>query len=120
MRFLADENLPRDVVDVLRREGHDVTWIRADSPERDDPQVLDRATAEERILITADSDFGEIIFRFRRAASSGVILLRLSGSPQEQADVLSAVLVTRGDWNDHFAVVTDDRVRMRPLPPATP
>ncbi len=120
MRLLADENLPRDVVNVLRREGHDVAWIRPDSPERDDPQVLDRATPEERILITADSDFGEIVFRFRRVASSGVILLHLRGSSQEQADVVSAALVTREDWDDHFAVVTDDRVRVRPLPPATP
>ena len=120
MRLLADENLPRDVVDVLRREGHDVDWIRADSPERDDPQVLDRAAAEERILITADSDFGEIVFRLRRVAGSGVILLRLRGSPQEQADILSAALGTRDDWDDHFSVVTNDRIRVRPLPPPTP
>lgn len=119
MRFLADENVPRDIVEALRHEGHDVAWIRADSPERDDQQVLDRASAEQRVLVTADTDFGELIFRLRRTGS-GVILLRLRGTPREQADLVSTVIPTRDDWSSLFAVVTDDRVRVRPLPPATP
>jgi Domain of unknown function (DUF5615) len=32
MRFLADENFPLDAVEVLRQNGHDVAWIRSDSP----------------------------------------------------------------------------------------
>lgn len=115
MRFLVDENLSRDVVETLRREGHDVTWIRADSPEREDEQVLERATTEQRTLITADTDFGEIIFRSRQPASSGVILLRLGGSPREETEILMAALATRDDWSGHFAVVTSDRVRVTPL-----
>ena len=120
MRFLADENIPRAVVDGLRSEGHDAAWIRRDSLERDDTQVLDRATAEDRILITADTDFGEIVFRLRRPAPSGVILLRLSGLPAVQAETLSEALANRDDWHGRFSVVTDDRIRVRPLPPATP
>lgn len=119
MRFLADENLPRDIVEALRGAGHDVAWIRADSPERDDEQVLERARTEQRVLVTADTDFGEIIFRLRQSPS-GVILLRLSGTPQDQAELVSAVIPTRDDWIDRFTVVTDRRVRVRPLPPATP
>ncbi len=66
-----------------------------------------------------DTDFGEIIFR-RRQAASGVILLRLSDPPQAQAALVSAVIPTRDDWTDLFTVLTDDRVRVRPLPPAIP
>ena len=112
MRLLADENLPRDVIDALRRGGHDVARIRADSPEREDEQVLERATAEQRTLITADTDFGEIVFRSLQRADSGVILLRIGGLPREQSAALMAALATRDDWSGHFAVVARNRLRV--------
>ena len=71
------------------------------------------------MLVTADTDFGEIIFRLRQTPS-GVILLRLSGTPAAQAGLVMAVIAARDDWIDRFTVITDDRVRVRPLPPATP
>lgn len=71
------------------------------------------------MLITGDTDFGEIIFRLRQTPS-GVILLRLSGTPRAQAEVVLAVIATREDWIERFTVITDQRVRIRPLPPATP
>lgn len=43
MRFLANENFPFDAVESLRQQGHDVVWIRTDSPGISDPEVLSRA-----------------------------------------------------------------------------
>ena len=54
MRILANENFPSDAVEALQARGHDVAWVRADAPGSRDPQVLARAQAEGRILVTSD------------------------------------------------------------------
>jgi predicted nuclease of predicted toxin-antitoxin system len=74
MRFLANENFPLDAVEVLGQNGHDVLWIRVESPGISDREVLSRAQAENRILLTFDQDFGELAFRSRLPASVGIIL----------------------------------------------
>lgn len=48
MRLLANENVPGEAVDLLRARGHDIAWVREDSPGSDDNPVLSRAQAEER------------------------------------------------------------------------
>jgi predicted nuclease of predicted toxin-antitoxin system len=75
MRFLANENFPLDAVEALRQQEHDVVWIRTESPGIADPEVLSRAQAEDRILLTFDKGFGELAFRTKLATVSGIILL---------------------------------------------
>jgi predicted nuclease of predicted toxin-antitoxin system len=117
MRILANENFPNDAVAALQARGHDVSWIRTDAPGSSDPQVLARAQAEDRILVTFDKDFGELAFRSGLPASSGVVLFRISmPSSSYIARVAVAALESRTDWAGHFAVVEDDRIRMTPLP----
>lgn len=58
MRLLANENFPGPAVEALRSLGHDVAWVRTDAPGSTDPQVIQRAVREDRILITLDKDFG--------------------------------------------------------------
>jgi predicted nuclease of predicted toxin-antitoxin system len=60
VRLLANENFPGDAVAALRRLGHDVAWVRTDAPGSKDPEVLQRAVQEERVLVTLDKDFGEL------------------------------------------------------------
>lgn len=64
MRFLADENLPGLVVAALRERGQDVLWIKESMPGAADLVVLALAQAEERVVVTQDTDFGELAFRF--------------------------------------------------------
>lgn len=116
MRFLADENLAQDAVEALRRLGHDVAWVRADAPGSSDEQVLARAAAEGRVLVTADKDFGELAFRRRLSAESGIILLRVRGAAETRTATLVAAVQAREDWAGQFAVVENDRIRMTPLP----
>ncbi len=119
MRILANENFPGDAIAMLRQRGHDVAWIREDAPGSSDRQVLTRAEAEDRVLITFDKDFGELAFRAKLPASSGIILFRiLMPSSAHVARVAAAALESRTDWAGHFAVVEDTRIRMTPLPPA--
>jgi predicted nuclease of predicted toxin-antitoxin system len=118
MRILANENFPADAIAALRQRGHDVAWIRTDSPGSSDWQVLARAQTQDRVLITFDKDFGELAFRANLPASSGVILFRISvPSSAHVARVAVAALESRTDWAGHFAVVEDARIRMTPLPP---
>ena len=117
MRILANENFPGDAVVALRDRGHDVAWVRSDAPGSSDVEVLARGQAENRILVTFDKDFGELAFRSRLPASSGVLLFRISApSSSHIVRVAVAALESRTDWAGHFAVIEDDRIRMTPLP----
>ena len=116
MRLLADENFPRSAVEALAGAGHDVTWIRSQSPGATDEQVLAIARAEKRLLLTFDKDFGELVLKKGLAASDGVVLFRLPpGRPGELASSIVATLTARDDWEGKFSVVDSERVRMRPL-----
>lgn len=119
MRILANENFPGDAIAALRLRGHDVAWVRTDAPGSSDCQVLERAQTEDRVVITFDKDFGELAFRAKLPASSGIILFRTSApSSAHVARVAVAALEGRTDWTGHFTVVEDARIRMTPLPPA--
>lgn len=122
MRFLVNENVTRTVIEELRRRGHDVLSVKESMRSEMDDVILARAQAEQRIVVTHDKDFGELAFRSQLPASCGVVLFRLAGSDRDTDNkrVLEA-LESRTDWAGHFSVVTDDRIRMRPLstrPPA--
>ena len=122
MRILANENIAGDAVDVLRQRGHDVAWIRTDSPGASDEANLVRAVSEDRLLITLDKDFGELVFRLGRAASCGVVLFRLAApSSAVIAQLIADALDSRTDWaTRQFSVVDDRRIRMVPLPRPLP
>ena len=115
----ADENFPGDAVRALQGRGHDVAWVHSDAPGATDVEVLARAQAEGRILVTFDKDFGELAFCSGLPASSGVVLFRISmTSPSHVARVAVEAWESRMDWVGRFAVVEDDRIRMTALPGA--
>jgi len=116
MRLLADENFPREAVLALRARGHDVVWMHETAPGLGDADVLHRAHAEERVLLTFDKDFGELAYRQGLIASPGVSLFRASfQSGSDAAEFAVVALESRADWVGSFAVVEKDRIRLRPL-----
>ena len=118
MRFLADENILSSAVRELRQRGHDVLWAKEMLQGVADPAILQSAMADGRILITQDKDFGELAFRVGLPANCGVVFFRLSGSdPDADAKRIVEVIESRTDWAGHFTRATEDRVKMRPLPP---
>jgi predicted nuclease of predicted toxin-antitoxin system len=58
-RFLADENVPRPSIRLLRDAGHNVAAVREDQPGSEDDDVLARARREDRVLLTFDRDHGD-------------------------------------------------------------
>jgi predicted nuclease of predicted toxin-antitoxin system len=116
MRLLANENFPLDAVDALREAGHEVAWIREDSRGAPDEKILQRAQEENRVVITFDKDFGELAFRSKLPAQSGIILFRITPkSSQYIAQVAVQALASRDNWVGHFSVVEDSRIRMTSL-----
>ena len=114
LNLLADENVDQQIVDRLRREGHTVTYVAEDDPEIDDEMVMQRANEANALLLTSDSDFGDLVFR-QRKLSVGVILVRLSGlSPESKAGIVASALRT---YTDELAgaitVISPGMVRIR-------
>jgi len=116
LRFLADENVERAVVEALRNGGHDVLDIGAVRPGLDDEGVVRLAFRQRRIIITNDKDFGELLFlRGRRVP--GLLLLRLPGrdGTAKASAVIAAVAGGSTLLSGRLVVVEPGRVRSRPL-----
>jgi predicted nuclease of predicted toxin-antitoxin system len=119
LRILANENFPGPLIRELRRRGHDVASVKEFMRGAEDRSVLAHAQEEARLVVTFDKDFGELAYRFNLPSSSGVILFRLSGASPEVDNARALAALESGiDWIGSFAVVTDDRIRVRPLPHA--
>jgi predicted nuclease of predicted toxin-antitoxin system len=115
-RWLCDENVPRLLVDELRARHHDVAWIVEDRRGLSDVEVLSLAAGEQRICLTFDKDFGELVGSAPLPAECGVLLLRLPFTPTSTtASRIATILESRDDWAGHFSVVEPGRVRMRRL-----
>lgn len=118
MTFVAGENFPRPALEVLRNAGWEVLSVAEERPGISDEEVAALCAEGQRILLTFDKDFGELVFRRGLSAGSGVVLFRLiPESPEEAADVALALVKTQQDLNGTFCVITRDRIRVRPMRP---
>lgn len=92
-RLLADENIPRAVVIILREKGYDIVSVWELRPGMGDEEVVELAVKESRIIITFDKDFGRIALI--KHGVPGVILLRIPPiNPQYISErILSALNV---------------------------
>ncbi len=119
MRFLVDECLFRQVVAALKRDGHDVSWVRIDHPGVDDEALLATALPENRILMTEDRDFGELAVRLGKPAV-GIVIIRVGqfgGSLAEIAEHVARVIAKIGEsCMGSLTVIQPGRVRQRDLP----
>ncbi|HEX41747.1 MAG TPA: hypothetical protein ENN81_06760, partial [Phycisphaerales bacterium] len=90
MRFLVDNPISPKVAEALRNLGHDAVHVQDYRMQCDsDVRIVDRAHQEQRIVITADTDFG-LIMAQRKTRKPSVILFHHSFShrPSDQADAL--------------------------------
>lgn len=114
MRIIVDASSDARLVPHLKRQGHDVTRVGTEYPANlKDVEILTIAVREQRVLITDDRDFGELVFRLRQPHAR-VIYLRLDTVLLEvRARRVDDVLASFGDQLDQFLVVTEDSVRIR-------
>ena len=115
MDVVADESIDFQIVVALRAAGHYVFAVAEACPGIADDEVLALASDRRSLLITQDKDFGELVFRLGQA-SSGVLLLRLSGvAADEKAELAVDVLRDHGtELVAAFSVLDKLNLRIRP------
>lgn len=113
MKFLVDECVGPAVAKWLIRNNYDAVSIYDDVYGIDDDAVLAKALLENRILITSDKDFGEMIFKNQKQ-HCGILLLRLIDErPTNKIRILESILHNyHQDLFGNFAVVTENTVRI--------
>jgi predicted nuclease of predicted toxin-antitoxin system len=113
MKFLVDECAGVSIARWLQEQGYDVIFVGDLLAGIDDYQVLQKAYAEHRILITNDKDFGELIFK-NNQQHVGVILLRLDHLKVAEKILILNDLISKNsnDLQFNFVVVTDNGVRI--------
>lgn len=108
------------VANLLNGAGHDAVHVRDYGMRAaPDPEVLDRAEGEGRILVSADTDFGALLAQRGTDRPSLLLVRRLSGRrAAEQAAVILANLdtVTEDLEAGAIVVLTEDSLRIRRLP----
>jgi predicted nuclease of predicted toxin-antitoxin system len=116
MKFFADENVARAIIQWLRRAGHDVLSAAEVRPGEADVVWLRQAEESARVIVTSDKDFGELIFR-DRLNSHGIVLVRMQRlSLRERLARLATVWsVVEANQAGKFIVITEGRVRIRSL-----
>jgi len=119
MRLLVDEALQDAVADRLATAGHDTTHVRTlGRAGHTDDEVMALAIADERILVTTDTDFGTILALTGATEPSVVLLRGIGDTIDERVDALLAVLprVERVLSEGAVVVIEPDRYRIRYLP----
>jgi predicted nuclease of predicted toxin-antitoxin system len=114
LNFLADENVDRPVVERLRLDGYSVLYVADLYPGVSNGEVMEVANRTNSILLTADRDFGELVFQ-QQLVNLGVLLIRLVGlSPIRKAEVIAiAIRDHSSELLGAFTVITAGTIRIR-------
>jgi len=116
VRWLADECVDAALVSRLRGAGHDVSYLAEVASGATDATVLRRAHDEDRLLLTEDKDFGDLVFRSKMAVP-GVLLLRLD--PEKSLLKWTRLESAIGKFGrtlfGRYIVIEAARFRSRPL-----
>lgn len=112
--FVADEGIDKQIVDSLRFIGFSVLYIAEEFPGINDEQVLEISNNNKSLLLTADKDFGELVFR-QKLVHHGVILIRFFGIDSElkASIVVKTIQKHLPDLEANFSVITKDSLRIR-------
>lgn len=111
MKLLVDRCAGRRLADWLRQLGHDVREARDETPDPGDAALLQAAAAEDRVLVTIDTDFGALVF-LGGLRHAGIV--RLPDVPAAKRIVLMEQILARYGADElHGAIVTVTETRIR-------
>lgn len=116
MKFLADECCDGDLVAALRADGYDIEYVPEIMSGSPDEDILDYAFQTERIVITEDKDFGELVYRLK-LPSRGIVLIRIGSENNVQKTLLFREVISR--YGDRlyglFVTLETTKIRARNL-----
>lgn len=119
MRYLVDECLGQSMVSQLRDRGNDVAWVREVASGMSDEDVLAWSFRDERVLITEDFDYGQLIYE-RDLEAYGVVIVRLSAFAGSWIEVVSTVVglleKAQRKLAGNLTIIGSTRIKSRPLP----
>ena len=113
--FLAKENLPQPSRNILRENGFSVKSIREEVSGVSDSEVIKIALELNLIILTFDSDYGELIFRYSLNNPPSVVFFRDKGNNPEFAGKTLLRLIQNNpiQLSNAFTVVESNSVRQR-------
>ncbi len=124
MRFLLDQNLPPLLVDLLADAGHDVVHVQSlGMHAADDNEILQVAFDDSRVIVSADTDFGDLL---ASSNASGPSILLLRRQDRRRAAELAALILANLDEvaedldSGAIVVLGQQRIRVRRLPVRPP
>ncbi len=119
MKFLGDMGISIRTIEWLRRQGYEAVHLREEGLQRlPDPEVLEKAQAEGRILLTMDLDFGYLL-AVSKERLPGVIIFRLTDESSANVNArITEVFLNCTDALRNGAVISvnDSAIRVRLLP----
>lgn len=96
MKLLANENFPYKSIIYLSEKEYDIISIGMDNPSILDAEVMLIAMKEERVILTFDRDYGELIFKHNYKPYWGVIFLRIEEfEPIDPGLIIEKILLNK-------------------------
>jgi predicted nuclease of predicted toxin-antitoxin system len=114
MKFLVDVGVGKKVENWLKENGFDVLSVRDIDSRAKDSQILRWAVDQQRMIISMDKDFGELVYNSGKH-HAGVLILRLEDADGDtKVEVTKKILAEYYDKiESHFCVFQDGRIRIR-------
>ena len=115
IKILANENFPLKSVRLLQAANIDVKAIGIDCSGISDNEVMEISLNENRTIVTFDSDYGELIFKYGYKPEFGVIYFRWNTfTPQEPGNFLINVFQKEKiDFKNALTVIDRNSIRQR-------
>lgn len=117
IKFIVDECVGSVVTKWLVENGYDAISVITDMKGAKDIAILNRAAIENRIIITSDKDFGDIVFH-KKAHHTGIILIKLhKETSKNKIKILENLLGNYADQLiNNFIVISETNIRIvKPL-----
>ena len=114
LKFVLDVGVGKKVGEYLASQGYDTLLITSINPSMPDSEILAIAETENRMVVTMDKDFGELVYHSAKA-HAGVLLLRLEDADgEEKVEAMKFIMENFRHLLEHkFCVFKNGRLRIR-------
>jgi predicted nuclease of predicted toxin-antitoxin system len=114
VKFLLDERCDATIATVLQREGPDVSRVSQIARGATDEEVVELALEQNRILLTEDKDFGQLVYAAGKE-TCGVLLFRFPAEEREEIvrKTIELVKAEKEKLQESFVVLEPGKIRIR-------